>query len=146
MSISDLHLWLQQFFLQKTCFHGVSSRNYLILKTNETNQGHNIRSLVLNRGANWTIFVLDRVRVWWPRRYIRFLSILAPLPPGAPSGAVARLLWTRPFLPTFVAIFTAHIVQKTTSIWVQTTKTLKEAYLDSFSDGQSSNRRYFNFI
>ena len=63
MSISDLHLWLQQFFLQKTCFHGVSSRNYLILKTNETNQGHNIRSLVLNRGANGTIFVLDRVRV-----------------------------------------------------------------------------------
>ena len=83
MSISDLHLWLQQFFLQKTCFHGVSSRNYLILKTNETNQGHNIRSLVLNREANWTIFVLDRVRVWWPRRYTRFLSILAP-PPGEP--------------------------------------------------------------
>lgn len=39
-----------------------------------------------------------------------------PPPPGAPSVAVARLLWTRPFLPTFVVILTAHIVQKTTSI------------------------------
>ena len=44
-----------------------------------------------------------------------FYSYL-PSPAGAPSVAVARLLWTRPFLPTFVVIFTAHIVQKTTSI------------------------------
>ena len=41
----------------------LASKITLFCMQDETNQGHEIRSLVSNRVAKWAIFVFDRVRV-----------------------------------------------------------------------------------
>ena len=57
--MSSLHLCYQQFF-KRILFHDVSLKIMWFCMTSEINQVHKIRSLVLNREAEWTIFVLNR--------------------------------------------------------------------------------------
>ena len=57
--MSSLHLCYQQFF-KRILFHDVSLKIMWFFMTSEINQVHKIRSLVLNREAEWTIFVLNR--------------------------------------------------------------------------------------
>ena len=54
---------------------------------NKTSQGQKVVSHVLNRAAKWAIFVLNRVRVWRPRRHSSTQTSLESPPDwGSPIG------------------------------------------------------------
>ena len=50
----------------------------------EMNQDHDGESYVINMVAKWRIFVLNKVRVWWPRRHTSFQNSVQYSPPAPP--------------------------------------------------------------
>ena len=70
LATSDLHVWYQQCFFQfLSSFHDVNLKTYLILCEKKWVRVMKLSLLALNKVTKWTIFVLNNVRVWRPRRH-----------------------------------------------------------------------------
>ena len=59
---------------------------------NKTNEGQKVVSPVFNRVAKWAIFVLNRARVWRPRRHMFTQTFLEP-PLGGHWAADWAMQW-----------------------------------------------------